>query len=79
MWRGDGVRLVRSRNLPADLIKEWAAKHARDNAKLEGRELPQGYVRPPYVQEYLERAVRRHNMRPVHNANGEIVSLIPDD
>lgn len=32
----------------------WAAKHAADNAKLEGRELPEDYVRPEKVQKFLD-------------------------
>jgi hypothetical protein len=32
----------------------WAQKHAVANAKLEGRELPQDYVRSEKVEEFLE-------------------------
>ena len=32
----------------------WAAKHAAANAKLEGRELPEGYVRSEAVEKFLE-------------------------
>lgn len=42
------------RELPADLIREWATKHAAANAKLEGRELPEGYIRSEQVQRFLE-------------------------
>jgi hypothetical protein len=32
----------------------WAKKHAAASAKLEGRELPEGYVRSAAVEEFLE-------------------------
>lgn len=40
-------------NLPADLIQDWARKHAAANAKLEGRELPDDFVRSVQVQQFL--------------------------
>jgi len=40
-------------------FKAWARKHAAANAKLEGRELPEGYVRSEKVEKFLElRAAR---------------------
>lgn len=44
---------MRIRELPADLVREWAAKHARDNAKLEGRELPDDFVMSVQAQQFL--------------------------
>lgn len=35
-------------------FKEWATRHAAANAKLEGRELPEDYVRPEKVQKFLD-------------------------
>lgn len=35
-------------------FKEWAKKHAAANAKLEGRELPEDYVRSDKVQAFLD-------------------------
>ena len=32
----------------------WAQKHAAASAKLEGRELPEDYVRPEKVQAFLD-------------------------
>jgi hypothetical protein len=32
----------------------WAQQHAAANAKLEGRELPEGYVRSEKVEKFLE-------------------------
>jgi hypothetical protein len=32
----------------------WAQKHAAANAKLEGRELPEDYVRSEKVEKFLE-------------------------
>lgn len=40
-------------NLPADLIADWARRHAAANAKLEGREVPDDYVRSEKVQQLL--------------------------
>lgn len=31
----------------------WAQQHAAANAKLEGRELPEDYVRPEKVEQFL--------------------------
>lgn len=33
---------------------EWARRHAAANAKLEGRELPEDYVRSEKVEAFLE-------------------------
>jgi hypothetical protein len=74
--------MAKSRDLPADLIREWAGKHAAANAKLEGRELPDGYVRPQRVLDFL--ATRAPDpdpslgLRPVRNANGQIVTWVDD-
>lgn len=35
-------------------FKAWAARNAAVSAKLEGRELPEGYVRSEKVKEFLE-------------------------
>lgn len=35
-------------------FKEWAARHAVANAKVEGRELPEDYVRSEKVEKFLE-------------------------
>lgn len=40
--------------LPDVDFQEWARKHAAANAKLEGRELPEDYVRPEKVQAFLD-------------------------
>lgn len=48
-----GLSMPRVRELPADLIKEWAAKHAAANAKLEGRQLPDGFIRSVQAQQSL--------------------------
>lgn len=50
---------MKAKNLPADLIKDWARKHAAANAKLEGRELPDDFVRSVQVQQFLN--MRRGN------------------
>lgn len=71
-------------NLPADLIKDWARRQAAASAKLEGREVPAGYVRPQRVLEYLEYVKRTKGvapdpslgLEPVRNANGEIVTWV---
>ncbi|HSJ75933.1 MAG TPA: hypothetical protein VK899_07120 [Gemmatimonadales bacterium] len=68
-------------NLPADLIEDWAKRHAAANAKLEGRELPADYVRPLGVEEFLARrrspgGPTRPGQEAVVNANGEIVTWV---
>ena len=73
-------------NLPADLIKDWARKHAAANAKLEGHELPDDFVRSVQVQQFLnmrrEGGLTRRPPDPslgleaVVNANGEIVTWV---
>lgn len=40
-------------NLPADLVHAWAAKHAAASAKLEGRELPDDFIRSMQAQQFL--------------------------
>ena len=45
--------MPKPRDLPADLIREWARKHAAANAKLEGRELPDGYEQSQAVLAFL--------------------------
>lgn len=44
---------MKPRDLPADLIKEWAQRQTKASAKLEGRELPKDYVRPARIEEWL--------------------------
>lgn len=67
-------------NLPADLIKDWAQRHAKANAKLEGRELPKDYVRPDRVQQFLDIYAAGGPTRPgqeaVLNANGQVVAWL---
>lgn len=40
-------------NLPADLIKDWAQRHAKANAKLEGIEIPDDFVMSVQAQQFL--------------------------
>jgi hypothetical protein len=40
-------------NLPADLIKDWARRQTAASAKLEGRELPDDFVRSVQAQQFL--------------------------
>lgn len=40
-------------NLPADLIKDWAQRHAKANAKLEGIEIPDDFVMSMQAQQFL--------------------------
>lgn len=60
---------MRARDLPADLIREWAHKHAAANAKLEGREVPDDFIRSVQAEQFL-------NMRKVaHRAATNSVTL----
>jgi len=45
---------MKPRNLPADLIRQWARRQTAASAKLEGRELPEDYVRSAEVQWFLD-------------------------
>lgn len=45
---------MRARNLPADLIREWARRQTAASAKLEGRALPADYMRSEKVSKFLE-------------------------
>ena len=45
---------MKPRDLPADLIREWAKRQTAASAKLEGRELPADYVRPAKAQQFLD-------------------------
>lgn len=40
-------------SLPADLVKDWAQRHAKANARLEGIELPEDYVCSEKAQQFL--------------------------
>lgn len=75
-----GLSMPKARELPADPIKQWAAKHAADNAKLEGRELPRDYVRSEQVQRFLDTRAPDPSLglRPVRSADGQIVTWIDD-
>ena len=73
-------------NLPADLIKDWAQRHARANAKLEGIEIPDDFVMSVQAQQFLN--MRKPGgptraapdpylgLEAVVNANGEIVTWV---
>jgi hypothetical protein len=50
---------MRARELPADLIKDWARRQTEASAKLEGRELPEDYVRSEKVEQLLEQLLER--------------------
>lgn len=52
-------------NLPADLVHAWAAKHAADSAKLEGRELPDGFIRSVQAQQFLNMRRGSQSVKPV--------------
>jgi hypothetical protein len=45
---------VKPLNLPPDLIREWAKGQTAASAKLEGRELPEDYVRSEKVEQFLQ-------------------------
>ena len=53
---------MKAKDLPADLIREWAARQTAASAKLEGRELPKDYVRPLHIEEWLGR-----RQKPTHS------------
>jgi hypothetical protein len=44
---------MRAKELPADLIKDWARRQTEASAKLEGRELPADYARSEKVEQFL--------------------------
>jgi hypothetical protein len=70
-------------NLPADLIKDWARRQTAASAKLEGRELPDDYERSQEVLSFLASRDPGPDpslgLRPMRNANGNIVDWIIDD
>lgn len=67
-------------SLPADLIKDWAQRHAKANAKLEGIEIPDDFVMSVQAQQFLNMRKPGGPTRPgqeaVVNANGEIVTWV---
>lgn len=71
---------MKAKDLPADLIREWALRQTKASAKLEGRELPKDYVRPEKVQRFLDLYAPDESLglRPVRNFNGEIVTYVDD-
>ena len=68
---------MRARDLPADLIREWALRQAKASAKLEGRELPDDFVRSVQVQQFLN--MRKGGpQRPILMANGQVATWVDD-
>lgn len=65
-------------NLPADLIEDWARRQAAASAKLEGREVPDDYVRSVQAQMFLN-ARKGGPMRPILMANGQVATWVDDD
>lgn len=51
---------MRAKELPADLIREWAIRQTKASAKLEGRELPESYAPSEKLQEFF---AKRHAER----------------
>lgn len=64
---------VKALNLPADLIADWARRQTLASAKLEGRELPDDYIRSVQAQMFLNmrKAKQYSTSRPVLTPNDD--------
>lgn len=68
---------MRAKDLPADLIREWAQRQTKASAKLEGREVPDDYVRSLQAQMFLN--MRKGGpQRPILMANGQVATWVDD-
>lgn len=72
---------MRARELLADLIREWATRQAKASAKLEGRELPDGFVRSVQAQQFLNmrKAGKPASQRPMSLEEFMATGWHPDD
>ena len=58
-------------NLPADLVREWAAK-------LETVNVPDDFVRQVQIRQLQAMSRQPTAMRPMFNANGEVCTYVPE-
>jgi hypothetical protein len=56
---------MKPRDLPADLIREWAQRQTAASAKLEGREVPDDFVRSVQAQQFLATRKQPTATRPL--------------
>lgn len=58
LWAGTPLArseaTVSQKGLPAEVIRSWVHENTAASFRLEGRELPDGYVRSPKVQEFID-------------------------
>lgn len=56
---------MRAKELPADLIREWAQRQAKASAKLEGIELPDDFVASVQAQQFLNMRRGNQSVKPL--------------